>query len=105
VSAWIDAEDRHSEGEKMYVRRERVQSHNLPDQSVLLFDEGTGLAIPINESGAQVWAMCDGNHTVDQMVSSLASRYEAERNQIDRDTREFVSLLVQHNLVSRQTSK
>jgi Coenzyme PQQ synthesis protein D (PqqD) len=100
VNASIEAEIRRSEGGGVYIRRERVLSHNLPDQSVLLFDEATQRAIPLNESGAQVWAMCDGNHTLEQIAATLASRYDAELSQVDRDTREFLSVLVEHDLVS-----
>jgi coenzyme PQQ biosynthesis protein PqqD len=89
--------------EEKYVRDARVQCYALPDHSVLLFDETTGNAIPLNDSGAQVWDLCDGSRTVEQIVADLASRYDAEPSQIDRDTREFLSVLVQHDLATRRS--
>ena len=85
------------------VRRGAVAAHTLPDQSVLLFDEGTGTAIPVSESGGRIWQMCDGNHTIDEMVDHLAALYDAERTEIDRDTRGFVEALARHALLETHT--
>ena len=88
----------------MFIRRTEVEAHCLPDQSLLLFDTETGTAIAVSKSGGNIWEMCDGVHTVDQIIDNLAATYDADRNKIDRDTREFLSVLVEHGLVDRRSS-
>lgn len=84
------------------VRQADVEAHQLPDQSVLLFAQRGGTAVPVSESGARIWALCDGTRTVQEIVEELASFYEAPRSQIDRDAREFLATLVSHGLLSQR---
>ena len=84
------------------VRQPDVEAHQLPDQSVLLFAQSTGTAVPVNECGARIWALCDGARTVNEIVDELASYYEAPRSQLNRDAREFLAALASHGLLSRQ---
>jgi pyrroloquinoline quinone biosynthesis protein D len=44
-------------------------------QEAILHDRGNGRAHVINESAAQIWELCDGQHTVDQIVSAFAAAY------------------------------
>ena len=86
------------------VRRTDVETHTLPDQSFLLFDRESGTAIPVTQSAGRIWEMCDGAHTIDQIVDNLAARYDAERIEIDRDTQNFLADLERHGFVERQLS-
>ena len=45
-------------------------------QEAILHDRGNGRAHVINESAAQIWELCDGQHTVDEIVSVFAAAYE-----------------------------
>jgi hypothetical protein len=83
------------------LRQVDVEAHQLPDQSVLLFALSGGMALPVNESGAKIWALCDGTRTVDEIVDVLASCYEAARSQVDRDAREFLAKLVGYGLLNQ----
>ena len=85
----------------IFVGRTAVEAHTLPDESVLLFDGDTGTAIPVNECAGKIWEMCNGAHTVDQIVDNLAAHYDAERIDIDRDTREFLAILARHGFIDR----
>ncbi|HEV3199491.1 MAG TPA: pyrroloquinoline quinone biosynthesis peptide chaperone PqqD [Bryobacteraceae bacterium] len=82
------------------VRQADVEAHQLPDHSVLLFAQSGGTALPVNESGGKIWALCDGTRNVDQIVDELESFYDAPRIQIDRDAREFLATLVSHGLLN-----
>jgi hypothetical protein len=91
-------------GRNVLIRRIEVEAHLLPDQSSLLFDQRTRTTIPVSESAGRIWDLCDGDHTVDQIVDDLAMIYDAERFQIDHDAREFLALLERHDLVVRHSS-
>jgi hypothetical protein len=92
-------------GSAVFVRRTEVEAHSLPDQSLLLFDTESATAIPVSESGRKIWEMCDGAHTVDGIVDDLAALYDAERIEIDQDTREFLTALAGHGLVEKLCSR
>ena len=80
-----------------------MEAHKLPDRSMLLFEKSSGITLPVNESGAQIWELCDGSHSVDQIVEDLALRYDAPPSEIDRDAREFLAVLLHHGLVDRRS--
>jgi Coenzyme PQQ synthesis protein D (PqqD) len=44
-------------------------------QEAILHDRRNGRAHVINESAAQIWELCDGKHTFDQIVSAFAAAY------------------------------
>ena len=85
----------------VFVRDPEVESNPLPDQTVLLFQKDTSLAVPVNAEGAAIWKMCDGAHTIDQIVDKLAEIYDQERSRIEKDVRAFLGELVRLGLVDR----
>jgi hypothetical protein len=88
-------------GSDLFVRHPEVESNLLPDQTVLLFQKDTSLAVPVNAEGAAIWKMCDGAHTIDRMVDNLTEIYDQERNRIGQDVRVFLGELVRLGLVDR----
>ncbi len=98
VVAWVPISRRSD----TVVRQQGIHAHSLPDQSLLLFDSASGTSIPVNESGAWIWKMCDGCHTVEQIVAAIGARYDAEPSQIDRDTGEFLGILISHGFIQLQ---
>jgi len=92
-------------GSDVFARHPEVELNPLPDQTVLLFQKDTSLAVPVNAEGAAIWKMCDGAHTVDRMVDSLREIYDQERSRIDQDVRAFLGELVRLGLVDRQPSR
>ncbi|HEX4595640.1 MAG TPA: PqqD family protein [Bryobacteraceae bacterium] len=85
----------------VFVRRPEVDANPLPDQTVLLFQKDTSLAVPVNQAGAAIWEMCDGGHTLDQMVDQLAETYDQDRDRIEQDARAFIEELLRLGLVDR----
>jgi hypothetical protein len=90
-------------GSDVFVRRPEVDTHHLPDKTHLLFQKERGTAVPVNEVGAAIWEMCDGAHTVDLIVDSLAGVYDQERSRIEADARAFLTELMKLELVDRQS--
>jgi len=88
----------------LFARRTEVEAHSLPDQSLLLYEKRKGVALPVNESGAEIWEMCDGAHSVDEIVEHLALRYDAPRSQIDGDVRGFLAELLRNGLLDPLSS-
>jgi hypothetical protein len=89
-------------GRDLLLRHAEVDRNPLPDQSVLLFQKDTSLAVPVNQAGAAIWEMCDGAHSLDQIVDKLAETYDQERSRIEQDVRIFLNELMRLGLVERQ---
>jgi hypothetical protein len=86
-------------GSDLFLRHREVDANPLPDETVLLFQKDTSLAVPINQAGAAIWEMCDGVHTVDQIVDKLVEAYDQERSRIEQDVRNFLDELIRLGLV------
>ena len=67
----------------------------------MLFQKDTSLAVPVNQSGATIWEMCDGGHTVDQIVETLAETYDQDRTRIERDVCTFLDELIRLGFLDR----
>jgi hypothetical protein len=80
-------------------RRESVHVQNLPDGSALLFDTASATAYPVTESAAHIWELCDGTHTAQQMIDELESRYEIDRDTLERDTLDLIRDLLEKELL------
>ena len=54
-------------------------------QEVILHDRRNGRAHVINETAAQVWELCDGRITLDQIVSALSASYQVPASVVRED--------------------
>ena len=67
----------------------------------MLFQKDTSLAVPVNQSGATIWELCDGGHTVDQIVEELAETYDQDRIRIEQDVGAFLDELIRLGFLDR----
>lgn len=86
----------------LFFRRSEVDANRLPDQSVLLYQRATNRAVPINQTGAAIWELCDGAHTLGEIVDALAETYDQDRSQIEQQARSFLDELMRLELVERR---
>ena len=54
-------------------------------QEAILHDRRNGRAHVINESAAQIWELCDGQSTLDHIVSSFAAAYALPAADVQAD--------------------
>ena len=54
-------------------------------QEAILHDHHNGRAHVINESAAQIWELCDGATTLDQIVSAFAAAYALPAADVQAD--------------------
>lgn len=79
-------------------QRERVLAQQT-DDSVVLLDVDGGTYFTLNEVGSRVWALCDGNHKVSQIVEILTEEYDAPPGEIESDVKELLAELADEKLV------
>ena len=66
----------------------------------MLLDLDGGTYFALNEVGARVWDLCDGNRSVADIAGALAAEYEAPEDVILRDVVELLTELRAERLVA-----
>ena len=84
--------------EQRPTRRERVLTQQTAD-TLLLLDPHGGEYFALDEVGARVWGLCDGAHSIAQIVELLATEYDAPAETIEADVVELLSELAGEKLV------
>lgn len=80
----------------------RMAWQTIDGETVLLDVDGKEL-LGLNEVGARVWALCDGEHALSAIVEAIAAEFEVDRATAEADVRAFVSeLLAQGALEPRR---
>jgi len=60
---------------------------------VLLYPEG---AMLLNDTGAEILALCDGQRTIDDIAAALSAKYGTD---VAADVTEYISAMVERELV------
>jgi pyrroloquinoline quinone biosynthesis protein D len=71
----------------------RLQFDPVRQRPVLLYPEG---AVLLNDTGAAILELCNGRNTVEQIVSILTERYQAE---VSGDVTQYLSLMAERELI------
>jgi pyrroloquinoline quinone biosynthesis protein D len=72
----------------------RLQYDDVREEHVLLVPEG---AVRLNPTAAEVLELCDGERSLDEIVTTLSERYEG--SDLGDDVQELVDGLTQRGLV------
>lgn len=66
---------------------------------LLLFNMDDGNYYSLNEIGSRIWELCDGNHSVSQLVAALAAEYDASDEVLEKDVAELLENLQSGKLI------
>lgn len=66
----------------------------------LLLNIRDGNYYSLNEVGGRIWALCDGKHTVGEIVETLASEYDATTEVLTGDALELLDELQNRKLIT-----
>jgi hypothetical protein len=65
----------------------------------LLFNMGDGSYYSLNDIGGRIWELCDGNHSVSQVVVAIAAEYDAPPAVLEKDVVELLGGLQDGKLI------
>ncbi|MFQ6097515.1 MAG: PqqD family protein [Armatimonadota bacterium] len=71
----------------------------------ILFPMPEQRTVALDEVGSEVWHMCDGTHTVGEMVTRFAKKYKLNRREAEVSLKEFLNTLVKRHYVGLQLEK
>ena len=74
----------------LLVARARLKFDPIAKQEMLLFPEA---ALALNETGAAIIRLCDGQLTTDEIVQQLSKNYGADRDALKREVIEFLETI------------
>jgi hypothetical protein len=72
--------------------------------ALILFHLESGEYYSLDGVGRSVWQLCDGGHSVAQIVSDLCGEYDAPRASIHADALDLLSMLEGEGLISAHTA-
>ena len=79
----------------------RLSVDPVTRSSVLLYPEGI---LELDETAAAIIGLCDGQRSIGGISSALADEYEASREEILQDAREFLTGLATKGLLQWETN-
>jgi Coenzyme PQQ synthesis protein D (PqqD) len=80
-------------------RAERVLAQRAAE-SVILLKPDNGQYYTLDEVGARVWELCDGNRPVADLVSTIHCEYDAPLARIQADVLELLGELTREKLLA-----
>ena len=87
-----------SSSAKMPLRKPEYRLEKM-DNEILLFNPNTSNVLYLNESASLVWQLCDGQHSVEEMVKLLADAYPEAAAAIKKDVHETIELFISNGAV------
>lgn len=70
----------------------------IDGEAVLILSEVSEINV-LNEVGARIFELSDGDHTIRDIVQSIADEYEVTPQQAEQDVLEFVQRLVKQQVL------
>jgi len=53
----------------------------------------------VNFTGAKIWRLCDGEHSVDEIVTIISSEFKTDKKRVEADVIEFLKKLEELKLI------
>jgi hypothetical protein len=91
--------------------REKIEPQARPRRAVglratpvgddlVLLDPVDYRAITLNLWARDIWQLCDGERTLQEIIDDLDCRFEAESGRVDREVRQVVSEMLSAGILS-----
>ena len=80
------------------LRKQQVIAQKASND-FLLFNMHDGNYYSLNEVGSRIWELCDGDHSVAQLVEALKAEYDAPAESLAEDVLELLGELQSGKLI------
>ena len=68
------------------------------DGEVTVYHPTLTTAVYLNETGALIWELCDGERTISDIIEILSQQYPESGAQIETDVKDLIPQLIEHNI-------
>lgn len=69
------------------------------DSLAFVMDASSSQLHSLNEVGTRVWDLCDGTHTVEEIVTVIADEFHADRVTVQSDVLTYFDVLLEKSLI------
>jgi hypothetical protein len=68
-------------------------------KETLIFNIVAGRLYELNETGRILWSLCDGKHTINDMMKTIMEQYDMSKTKVKEDVFSFLKKLLEASLV------
>jgi hypothetical protein len=79
----------------------KLKKNIATSESGFIFNPGNGDSFSVNDMGAEIISLMKEGRSQAEIIDALSSKYDTEKNQVERDLEDFISLLVSFNLIEK----
>ncbi|NJP05755.1 MAG: PqqD family protein [Chloroflexaceae bacterium] len=81
------------------IQADDIASQVIDDEAVLVLPRHGQIKV-LNEVGARIWSLSDGNHSIQQITHAIYTEYAVTINTAEADTLAFVAALVKEQILT-----
>jgi pyrroloquinoline quinone biosynthesis protein D len=78
------------------TKRTRLHTDPVSGQPVLMHQEAV---LVLNESGYEILRLCDGTHTLSEIIQDMENKYPAAQSILAREVTEYIEVIGQKGLL------
>jgi len=78
------------------AKRVRLQSDSARGKPVLLHQE---VVVVLNDSGCEILRLCDGTHTVREIIQELENKYPTAKSNLSHEVLHYIEAISQKGLI------
>jgi coenzyme PQQ biosynthesis protein PqqD len=82
-----------------YPQRNEQVIAQKASNDFLLFNINDGNYYSLNEVGCRIWELCDGKHSIAELIDILATEYDAPAETVAKDVLELLQTLQNGKLI------
>lgn len=79
----------------------KLKKNIATSEAGLIFNPGTGDSFSVNGIGIEILTMLKDNKSQKEIIDLFSSKYDAEKNQLERDIDDFFEQLTEYNLLDK----
>ncbi len=79
----------------------KLKKNIATSEAGLIFNPGTGDSFSVNAIGSEILALLKENRSQQEIVDLFSSKYDSEKNQLERDMDDFFAQLTDYNLLDK----
>lgn len=79
----------------------KLKKNIATSESGFIFNPGNGDSFSVNEIGAEIINLMKEERSKSEIIKTISSKYETEKNQVEKDLEDFISILVSYNLLEK----
>jgi len=79
----------------------KLKKNIATSESGFIFNPGNGDSFSVNDIGAEIISLMKEDKSQEEIIEAVATKYDTERSQVERDLEDFVSVLVSFNLIEK----